>query len=45
VIRQRLVNTYASLNYRFVFKTKNREPWIHLDMEGRVWVLGGYLWD
>jgi len=35
-------NTYASLHYHFVFSTKNREPWIHPDMEERIWeFLGG----
>ncbi|MEI9896208.1 MAG: IS200/IS605 family transposase [Chthoniobacter sp.] len=35
-------NTYTSLHYHFVFSTKNREPWIGREIEGRVWeFLGG----
>jgi REP element-mobilizing transposase RayT len=37
-----MANTYTSLNYHFTFSTKNREPWITSDIEGRVWAyLGG----
>jgi REP element-mobilizing transposase RayT len=33
-------NTYTSLHYHIVFSTKDREPWIAPEIEGRVW---GYL--
>ncbi|MCA9172597.1 MAG: IS200/IS605 family transposase [Planctomycetales bacterium] len=37
-----MANTYTSLDYHFVFSTKNREPWIHVDIEQRIWeFLGG----
>src|SRR5438046_5260315 len=32
-----MANTYTSLQYRFIFSTKNREPWIASEIEGRVW--------
>ncbi|EDY21542.1 transposase IS200-family protein [Chthoniobacter flavus Ellin428] len=36
-------NTYASLQYHFVFSTKLRKPWIHHEIEDRVWrFLGGF---
>ena len=35
-------NTFTSLHCHFVFRTKNREPWISHEIEGRVWsFLGG----
>ena len=37
-----MANTYTSLQYRFIFSTKNREPWIASEIEGRVWsYIGG----
>jgi len=37
-----VANTYASLQYHVIFSTKNREPWIHQDIEQRVWAyIGG----
>ena len=37
-----MANTYSSLNYHFVFSTKNREPWLVQDIESRVWsYIGG----
>jgi REP element-mobilizing transposase RayT len=37
-----MANTYASLQYHVIFSTKNREPWIHPDIEQRVWAyIGG----
>jgi REP element-mobilizing transposase RayT len=37
-----MANTYTSLHYHIVFSTKNRHPWIHADIEQRVWeYLGG----
>jgi putative transposase len=33
-------NTYTSLHYHIVFSTKDREPWIAPEIEGRIW---GYL--
>lgn len=32
-----MANTYTSLNYHIVFSTKNRHPWIHADVEQRIW--------
>jgi REP element-mobilizing transposase RayT len=32
-----MANTYTSLHYHIVFSTKNRHPWIHADIEQRVW--------
>jgi REP-associated tyrosine transposase len=37
-----MANTYSSLNYHFVFSTKNREPWLVQDIESRIWsYIGG----
>ena len=37
-----MANTYTSLHYHFTFSTKNREPWITIDIENRVWAyIGG----
>ena len=32
-----MANTFTSLHYHLIFSTKNREPWITHDIEGRVW--------
>jgi REP element-mobilizing transposase RayT len=37
-----MANTYTSLHYHLIFSTKNREPWLHRDIEQRIWeFLGG----
>lgn len=37
-----MANTYTSLHYHVVFSTKNRQGWLHSDIEHRVWAyLGG----
>ena len=37
-----MANTYTSLNYHVVFSTKNRFPWLALEIEERVWAyIGG----
>jgi len=37
-----MANTYAALYYHVIFSTKNREDFIHRDLESRVWAyLGG----
>ncbi|HEY6806914.1 MAG TPA: IS200/IS605 family transposase [Pyrinomonadaceae bacterium] len=37
-----MANTYASLYYHLIFSTKNRFPWIRLEIEQRVWsYIGG----
>ena len=37
-----MANTYTSLHYHLVFSTKNRTPWIHPDIEQRIWkYMGG----
>ena len=37
-----MANTYTSLNYHIIFSTKNRFPWIALEIEQRVWsYIGG----
>ncbi len=36
-----MANTFTSLQYHIVFSTKNREPWIHEDIEQRVWTYVG----
>jgi REP element-mobilizing transposase RayT len=37
-----MANTYTSLHYHIIFSTKNRHPWIHADIEQRIWeYLGG----
>lgn len=32
-----MANTYTSLHYHIVFSTKNRQSWIHADIEQRIW--------
>jgi len=32
-----MANTYTSLHYHIVFSTKNREPLISQEIEGRIW--------
>lgn len=37
-----MANTYTALNYHLIFSTKNREPWIHQDIEQKIWeYIGG----
>ena len=37
-----MADSYTSLCYHFVFSTKNRVPWIHSEMEQRLWeYIGG----
>ena len=37
-----MANTYTSLHYHVVFSTKNRYPWIRLEIEQSVWsYIGG----
>lgn len=37
-----MANTYTSLHYHVVFSTKNRYPWLALEIEQRVWsFIGG----
>jgi len=36
-----MANTYTCLHYHIVFSTKNRHPWIHADIEQRVWEYTG----
>jgi REP element-mobilizing transposase RayT len=37
-----MANSYTSLYYHVVFSTKNRAPFIHPEIEGRVWeFIGG----
>jgi REP element-mobilizing transposase RayT len=37
-----MANTYTSLHYHVVFSTKNRHPWLTLEIEQRVWsFIGG----
>ena len=37
-----MANTYTSLHYHVVFSTKDRYPWIRLEIEQRVWsFIGG----
>src|SRR5262245_18096647 len=37
-----MANTFTSLHFHFVFSTKNRERWLSLEIEQRVWeYLGG----
>jgi putative transposase len=37
-----MANTYTSLHYHIIFSTKNREPWIGREIEGRIWrFIGG----
>lgn len=40
-----MADSYASLHYHVVFSTKNREPWIRLDIEQRVWSFVGGIAD
>jgi REP element-mobilizing transposase RayT len=37
-----MANTYSALFYHIVFSTKNRQTWIHDEIENRVWAyIGG----
>ena len=37
-----MANTYTALHYHVVFSTKNRYPWLALEIEQRVWAyIGG----
>lgn len=37
-----VANTYTALHYHIVFSTKSRRPWIHQEIEQRIWeYLGG----
>lgn len=37
-----MANTYTSLHYHIVFSTKNREPWLVVPKEAKIWeYLGG----
>jgi REP element-mobilizing transposase RayT len=37
-----MANTYSNLFYHFVFSTKGRVPFIHQDIENRIWsYIGG----
>ena len=37
-----MANTYTSLFYHVIFSTKNREPWLRLEIEQRIWAyIGG----
>ena len=36
-----MANTYTSLHDHIIFCTKNRHPWIHADIEQRVWEYTG----
>lgn len=36
-----MANTYTSLHYHVIFSTKNREPWLRLDIEQRIWAFIG----
>ena len=36
-----MANTYTSLYYHVVFSTKNRYPWIRLEIEQRIWAFIG----
>ena len=37
-----MANTFTCLQYHVVFSTKHREPWLHADIQERVWAyLGG----
>ena len=37
-----MANTYTSLHYHIVFSTKNRYPWLRIEIEQRVWsFIGG----
>lgn len=37
-----MANTYSYLHYHIIFSTKNRDRWITLDIEERIWsYLGG----
>ena len=37
-----MANTYSSIFLHFVFSTKNREEWIDVEIENRVWAyIGG----
>jgi REP element-mobilizing transposase RayT len=37
-----MANTFTCLEYHMVFSTKNREPWLRIDVQERIWAyLGG----
>jgi putative transposase len=36
-----MANTYASLYYHVIFSTKNRHPWLVMEIEQRVWAFIG----
>ncbi len=37
-----MANTYSSIFYHIIFSTKNRQQWIDLEIENRVWAyIGG----
>src|SRR5437867_675686 len=37
-----MAHTYTSLYYHLIFSTKRREPWLHEEIQDRVWAyLGG----
>ena len=36
-----MANTYTALHYHVVFSTRNRYPWITLEIEQRVWAFIG----
>jgi REP element-mobilizing transposase RayT len=40
-VKSPMANTYTSLHYHFTCSTKNREPWIALEIENRVWAFIG----
>ncbi len=41
-----MANTFTSLHFHVVFSTKNREPWLHQEIEARVWsYMGGIARD
>jgi REP element-mobilizing transposase RayT len=40
--REKVANTFTSLHFHIVFSTKNREPWLSVTKEARIWeYLGG----
>ena len=41
-----MANTFTSLHYHLIFSTKNRHPWIAVDIQQRLWeYLGGIARD
>lgn len=37
-----MANTYTCLHYHYTFSTRNRQPWIKIEIEDKVWAyLGG----